>query len=103
MQFLLIAHDHTDDEALTRRMATRTEHLARAEALAANGTALFATAILNDEGQMVGSVMVFDFPSRAELDASLAEEPYVTGKVWGTIDISPTRVGPAFAARLGLS
>ena len=45
---------------------------------------------------MTGSVLVLDFPERAELDAWLKIEPYVTGDVWRSIEVRPFRVGPSF-------
>ncbi len=56
------------------------------------GTLLTGGAILDDNGTMVGSVAVVDFPSREELDAWLAVDPYVTGGVWRRIDVHPFKV-----------
>ncbi|MFE6685113.1 YciI family protein [Streptomyces sp. NPDC057743] len=101
MQFLLIAHDATDEQAAERRLAARERHLAQGPSLIANGQALFGTAILDDEGRMVGSMMVMDFPSRAQFDAWLATEPYVTDGVWADIQVRPCQAGPLFMAALG--
>lgn len=100
MQFLLIAHDGVDPDALGRRLAAREAHIALGDEMAAAGRMLFGTAILDEDGRMVGSMLVLDFPDRAELDAWLAVEPYVTGKVWQDVDIRPCAVGPSF---LGLT
>ncbi|TCN26195.1 YciI family protein [Mesobacillus foraminis] len=45
---------------------------------------------------MIGSMMVVDYPSREELDKWLKEEPYVVGNVWQNIEIKPCRVAPIF-------
>ncbi len=96
MQFLVMGHDGTDAEALNRRMAARDAHLALGTQMRERGQLLYGVAILNDAQNMIGSVMVADFPSRTELDAWLEIEPYVTGKVWQRIEIRHCRVGPSF-------
>ncbi|MDP2359212.1 MAG: YciI family protein [bacterium] len=96
MQFLVSAHDGTDAQAQARRLAARPAHLELGRRLRTEGRHLYGVALLDEAGQMTGSVLIVDYPSRAELDAWLAEEPYVTGKVWERIVVSPCRVGPAF-------
>jgi uncharacterized protein len=56
---------------------------------------LYGVAILNEAGEMAGSMLILDFASQEDLDAWLAKEPYITGKVWATVDIRPCRVGPS--------
>jgi uncharacterized protein YciI len=97
VQFLLTAHDGKDEGALGRRLAVREQHIALGDEMVAVGQMLYGTAILDDAGRMIGSMMVLDFPGRAELEAWLAREPYVTGDVWREIDVQPCRVGPSFA------
>ena len=41
---------------------------------------------------MKGSVLILDFPSRAELDAYLAAEPYVVEHVWEKIEVETMNV-----------
>lgn len=94
MQFLINAHDHPD--ALPRRLEVREKHIALGDKMRAEGTMLYAAAILDDGGEMKGSMIVCEFPDRAALDAYLEQEPYVTGNVWGVIDIRPCKVGKAF-------
>ncbi|MBU6475336.1 MAG: hypothetical protein KGQ70_05175 [Alphaproteobacteria bacterium] len=96
MQFIVTGHDGTDEGALSRRMAAREAHMARCKAAREAGTLLYAVAMLNDAGNMCGSVLVCDFADRAALDAWLGEEPYVTGKVWETVDICAGKVPPLF-------
>lgn len=97
MQFLIIARDGKDEHAAARRQAARPAHLAMSEEAHARHEQLFGVALLDDHGQMRGSMMVVEFPSRAELDAWLAQEPYVTGKVWQRVEVVPCQVGPTFA------
>lgn len=98
MQFTIVARDGTDEQALERRMAVREQHIANTEELIRQGSALYAVALLDESDAMCGSVMVVDFPSREDVDAWLAREPYVTGGVWQDIQVLPCRVGPSFAA-----
>jgi uncharacterized protein YciI len=96
MQFTVIAYDGTDEEALQRRLAVREDHIALGDSMVSSGQQLFGVALLNKHEKMIGSVIVCDFPGREELDAWLAQEPYVTGKVWERIEVLPCRVGPSF-------
>ena len=65
MQFLIIAYDGTDEGALKRRMAAREAHLVGARAMKANGSMIVGGAILDDQGRMVGSSCIVEFPDRA--------------------------------------
>jgi uncharacterized protein YciI len=99
MQFLLIGHDGTDEGALDRRMAVREDHIARNDKLRDAGHLLYAVAILDDGGKMIGSSLIYEFESRADLDDWLNVEPYIFGNVWQKIEISQCRVGPTFAEK----
>ena len=96
MQFLIIAYDGSDDKAPERRMAAREAHLAGVVKMKEVGKAIYGVAILNDREQMIGSVLVVDYPTRADLDAWLKTEPYVAGDVWRKIEVLPARVPPMF-------
>ena len=99
MQFLILGYDGKDTEAAARRTAARPAHIALGDQLVAEGKLLFGTAILNDAGAMIGSMLVGEFENRAELDKWLEVEPYVTGKVWEKVEIQPCRVGPSFVGK----
>jgi uncharacterized protein len=93
MQFIVIAYDGTDEKALERRMAVRENHLKHAQEMFDAGKWLYASAILDDEGKMIGSMIVCDYPSREELyEQWLKQEAYVTGNVWKTINVHRTKV-----------
>ncbi|GIW41406.1 MAG: hypothetical protein KatS3mg076_1983 [Candidatus Binatia bacterium] len=92
MQYLVLAHDGTDPEAPARRQAAREAHLEKARELKARGRLLFGAALLDEEGRMVGSAVLVDFPTREELDRWLASDPYVKGGVWRTIQVTPCKV-----------
>jgi uncharacterized protein YciI len=92
MEFILIAYDGTDAGAPERRMKYRPDHLKRIEKLKKDGEFLTGGAILSEAGQMIGSMILYNFPDRATLDESLKDEPYCFGKVWEKIEIKPFRV-----------
>ena len=92
IQYVIEALDHTDAEGLSRRLAVREKHLAEAAALKTNGHYVFGGAKLDDDGKMIGSTMVVQFPNQADFDAYYAQEPYITGKVWGEVKIYKFRV-----------
>ncbi len=91
MQFILIAYDGNDAGAQARRMKVRPEHLEKIEKLKKTGEFLFGGAIINESDEMIGSMIVYDFPDRAALDKHLKEEPYIYGRVWEKIEIMPFR------------
>jgi uncharacterized protein YciI len=97
MQFIVIARDHPDSEALKRRLKARTSHIALGDELKEKGQAIFGVALLNDQGEMNGSMYVVDFPQIEDLEAWLKKEPYVTEEVWDELEIIPCKVGPSFA------
>lgn len=91
-QFLVISYDGTDEGALARRMAARDAHLAYTRPVVDAKAMKIGGAILDEAGKMIGSATVVEFPSRAELDAWLAADPYITGEVLQRITIHPFRV-----------
>ncbi len=91
MQFLVVAYDGTDAEAPARRLAVREAHLEGARRMAADGSMICGGALLDDDGNMIGSACVVEFPDRAALDAWLESDPYVTGGVWRRIEVTPFR------------
>lgn len=92
MQFVVTAYDGTDADAQQRRLAAREAHLAGAEKLKAEGKLIAGGAILNDDDEMIGSTLYMAFASRDELDAWLANDPYVTGNVWQEVTVQPIRL-----------
>ena len=62
------------------------------------GNLLYAAGILNDEGMLIGSMIICEFAAREELENSwLKNEPYVTGDVWREIKINRAQVAPFFS------
>ncbi len=96
MHFHLLAYDATDEGTLERRMAVREAHLAYVQATKDSGNILMGAALLDEDGKMIGSAQVLDFPSQDAVEAWLAEEPYVKNNVWEEVTVTPCSVGPAF-------
>jgi uncharacterized protein YciI len=87
MQFLVIGRDGPDDGAFQRRMAVREGHLRLGDAMEQSGDRWYGAVIVDDQNKMIGSMAVMDFPSEKELREWLAQEPYVVGDVWKTVEV----------------
>ncbi len=98
MQFVLIAKDGTDPDAPKRRLDNRAAHLAGVDANKPH--MIMGGATINDAGQMDGSILIVDFPSREEFDKWLKADPYVVNGVWKDITVKPFRVAPNFQDKL---
>lgn len=85
MQFALICRDAPD--ALERRLAVRAEHLDGVHRLKRESTILDGGAILDDDGRMIGSVVLCEFPNRAALDVWLLTEPFMCEGVWEHVEV----------------
>jgi uncharacterized protein YciI len=100
MQFIVIAHDGVDEKAAERRMAAWEAHLETAREMFDKDKFLYAVGILDDDGNMIGSVIVCDFGSRDELEEQwLKNEPYVVGNVWRKIEINRAQVAPFLVSK----
>ena len=91
-QYLIIARDGDDSEALNRRMAARPAHFELAKKLKAGNNFIIGGAILNNEGKMKGSMMVVQFETEDELIQWMKNEPYINDKVWQQIEVKPFKV-----------
>lgn len=88
-KYLIYALDGTDEQALSRRMAAREEHLRMVGELREAGNFIMGGAMLDDEGKMIGSTLLMEFASRQELDAWLEKEPYLLQNVWVDVKVHP--------------
>ena len=91
-QYLIIAHDGKDDDALNRRKEVRPLHLDGAKKLKENGNFVIGGAMLDNESNMRGSIMIVQFESQEDFQNWYDHEPYITGGVWKEIDVKPFRV-----------
>lgn len=93
MQFVVIANDYKDEKAIERRLAVRRQHLAFADKMFKQGTWLFSSALLDENGIMNGSVIFCNYKSEDELRKEwLENEAYVLGRVWEVISIRKVRI-----------
>ena len=88
VQFVIRAYDGKG--MLEKRMEVRPRHLEGMERIRQH--VVCAGGLLDDEGKMKGSMLVMEFESRQELDAYLANEPYVLEHVWEKIEVEPINV-----------
>lgn len=91
-QYVIIAQDGTDEDALERRMQARPFHLAGAKKLKEQNNFVVGGATLDEEGKMRGSIMIVQFETKEEFDHWYANEPYIKEGVWKTIEVKPFRI-----------
>ena len=96
MQFIVTGYDGNDDKALERRMNAREAHLNMVDEMIEKGHDLYAAALLDESGNMKGSMMIVEFASREQLDAWLKVEPYIINNVWQRVEIVECKVAAAF-------
>ncbi len=91
MKYVIHAYDHTDANALDRRMAARPAHFAFARQLKENGQFILGGALLDPIGKMIGSMLVLDFETEDQLHDYLKSDPYIVQGVWEKVDAKPFR------------
>ncbi|HEX7021479.1 MAG TPA: YciI family protein [Trueperaceae bacterium] len=89
MTFLVLAKDGTDPGADARRQAVRQEHLAGIGPAVKAGSLQVAGALLDAEGNMIGSMLVMEADSRQALEDRLQEDIYSRAGVWQSFEIYP--------------
>ena len=88
-QYVIHAFDGKDSEALSRRLAVRPAHFENMSPYKAAGNFILGGAMLDDDGNMIGSTVVMQFESDEAFQAYLDSEPYIQNKVWVDIKIYP--------------
>lgn len=96
MQFVITAYD--GEGMLAKRMEVRPLHLEGMERL--KDHLVCAGGMLDDAGNLKGSVLVMEFQSREELDEYLANEIYVKEHVWERITVERMNVVYAHGERV---
>ncbi|MBB6001476.1 YciI family protein [Arcicella rosea] len=92
LQYVINALDGTDGEAQNRRMLARPHHLVCVRKLKENGNFLLGGAILNESGQMIGSIMIVQFETESAFQDWFNNDPYNTMGVWQKVEVRPFRV-----------
>ena len=85
---MFVVHCKDKPQAQQVRLDNRVAHLDYLKAHAAQ--VVMAGPVLTEDGQgMVGSVLVLDFATRAELDAFLAGDPYARAGLFESVTVLP--------------
>ena len=87
-QFIVRAYD--GEGKLPKRMEVRPRHFENMERM--KDHVVCAGGMLDEEGKMVGSLLVMEFETREQLDEYLANEPYVVEHVWERIEVERMNV-----------
>lgn len=96
MQFVITAYD--GEGMLAKRMEVRPLHLEGMERL--KDHLVCAGGLLDDAGNLKGSVLVMEFQNREELDEYLTNEIYVKEHVWERITVERMNVVYAHGERV---
>lgn len=88
MQFVIRAYD--GEGMLNKRMEVRPRHLEGIDKI--RDHVICAGGLLDDEGNMKGSVLIMEYENREQLDEYLANEPYVQEHVWEKIEVERMNV-----------
>ena len=96
MQFVITAYD--GEGRLDKRMEVRNRHLEGMERLKKH--LVCAGGLLDDAGNLKGSVLVMEFQNREELDKYLENEIYVQEHVWERITVERMNVVYAQGERI---
>lgn len=91
MWYLILGRDHPD--SLSRRQAARAAHLARLDALQAQGRLLLAGPLpaidAEDPGPAGyrGSMIVAEFDDQSQAQAFADDDPYVAAGVYASVEV----------------
>lgn len=89
MQYIVHAYDHTDADALDRRMTARPAHFDYVRQLKADGKFVLGGALLDPDGRMIGSMLLLTMDTEEQLTDYLDNDPYIVQGVWDKIDVKP--------------
>lgn len=95
MWYCITGTDHP--ESLERRLAVRPQHLARLEALQAEGRLLLAGPFPAIDAEQpgpagfTGSLIVAEFSSLADAEQWAKADPYVDAGVYASVSVKPFR------------
>ncbi|MEQ1771009.1 MAG: YciI family protein [Devosia sp.] len=89
MLYALIAHDRPNRVAL--RMEIRPEHLKHLDAL--GDQLMLAGPFLDEDGNMVGSIVVIEAESLDAAKAAFDRDPFVQRGLFDSVTIKPWKIG----------
>lgn len=89
MHFALVAYDKPN--APNRRLDARPEHLKYLESL--GDKLLLAGPFLDEQGGMVGSIVIIEAENMAEAETTFRADPFYINGVFDSITIKPYRIG----------
>ena len=87
--YILIAHDRKN--GLEHRMAHRPAHLEHMARLDATGRIQYGGPLLNEDGDMSGSLIIIEADDIESARATFAEDPYVIHGVFDDYDVVGTK------------
>ncbi len=91
-QYLVTGYDFTDEGAIDRRLKIRPLHIENIKTLKAANNYVIGGAMLNEEGNMIGSTMILQFENKQDLENWKSNEPYILEHIWEKVEIKPFRV-----------
>ncbi|GAB2591455.1 YciI family protein [Spirosoma areae] len=91
MHYVIHAYDRTDPDALNRRMAVRPAHFNYVRELKEKGQFVLGGALLNPDGNMIGSMLMLNMETEDQLQDYLQTDPYIVQGIWEKIDVKPFR------------
>ncbi|PVU88298.1 hypothetical protein BB559_005631 [Furculomyces boomerangus] len=80
--YYLIVKDKTDPDCLSRRLAVREQHLANLKTLKANSTLQVASAMVDKDGKMCGSIVLYNADSEEQAREFAENDEYYKNGVW---------------------
>lgn len=89
MLYIVLAHDGTDPEAPARRQRVRERHLEGIGPAVESGRVQLGGALLDADGGMIGSALIVDAASEAEVHAFLENDIYSREGVWQSFTVYP--------------
>ncbi len=98
MTFLILARDAEDAEAPQRREEAYEAHIKYMEENILAGKMIYGGALMDEQGQAIGSMIVVNFDTDEQVEAWLDDEPFAILDVWANIEIIPCKTGKAFEA-----
>ena len=91
-QFIIRAKDYTDDSTINRRLSVRESHLVRMRAEKRKGVFIIGGALLNDDGKLIGSIIILSLPDKQSVLEWIQQDLYMTERVWNEVEVTPFRV-----------